>query len=632
MALSVNVSVEAAQEYQVQEITYDGQEIYTQPLSMSENLTKLAHKIDFGKVDDDDSQDHLESTPNFCGEEQKELVTFQPSLWPWDSVRTKLRSALTEISVLVDVLNIAKEKRYMVLDPVSQDPPEVKNVAILVAKKKGLVSAAAIIQKGAERLRISQAEGKNRSLSDFHLELLNMRQKWRLRKQGSLILGDLSYRSVGSRFWQNGTYEVTKSEQPNTTVTSLSPGGPQVPRPSALKVTLPSELEGNSYIHVVIQKDTETIAAGDFTSPFISPIHSDSHWMNKLEGAQNVLFCKELFSQLAREAVQLQPSIPNLVVGNQITASLFPGVQLCFSLCHLTAQDKSKATILPAPLENKAVLEHSLYQLLREHHHQNIHLPTPHPVTGTLGVSKRRQIAGPEALDRHTLMESCKTNTWLEQIIEQTQHTILRLRTMYIIDTYASENKDPLIVAHWASLSSPTCSSVKINIMTHGYETIYRTPLVIHVERKTLKAVCRDGRVMNLSYEPQELTYLLMSQVSQHQVNAVQCLAKVMGWKVLSSSSHVGVGPVEPIGNASSVVMASSTGDRVIAIRCGPQTDIQVSVSSSPQEQDFYPSTLVRDRKWQNLSGSFREVALEKMEGKNFLNKMENLMACLTTC
>ena len=45
-------------------------------------------------------------------------------------------------------------------------------------------------------------------------------------------------------------------------------------------------------------------------------------WSTKLEKAQNVLFCRELFASLAREAVQLQASIPHMVVGNQITASV----------------------------------------------------------------------------------------------------------------------------------------------------------------------------------------------------------------------------------------------------------------------------------------------------------------------
>ena len=43
----------------------------------------------------------------------------------------------------------------------------------------------------------------------------------------------------------------------------------------------------------------------------------DMHWQKKLEAAQNVLFCKELFAQLAKEAIQLQAPIPHMVVGNQ---------------------------------------------------------------------------------------------------------------------------------------------------------------------------------------------------------------------------------------------------------------------------------------------------------------------------
>ncbi|XP_055950781.1 mediator of RNA polymerase II transcription subunit 17-like [Argiope bruennichi] len=630
--MSVNVCIEAHQEYQVQEITYDGQEIYSQPLSMSENLTRLAHKIDFVKTESD-QQTSADSTE----EDSKELATFQASLWPWDSVRGKLRSMLTEVCVLVDVLNIAKEKRYMVIDPVAQDPAEAKPLVAVLQKKKALSNAAAILMRGSERLRESQSETiRTRTLSDFHIELLHMRQTWRLKKIGSNILGDLSFRSAGSRYWQSGVFEVSKNEVPENPPPPpvLPASGPPV-RHNAIKVTLPNELEGFSYIHVSIQMDNETIASGELTIPLSgsSLSQTEVHWQQKLEAAQNVLFCKELFSQLASEAVQTQSNIPNLVVGNQITTSLFPGVQLIIGLCHTTVQDRVKGTTSSTQTrEHKPVLEHSLHQLLRELHYKAIHHPMPHPTTSALGISKRRRLAGPEASDIETIRRSIEYETLLEQIIKQTRHVVLRLRTMMIIDTFACEIKDPLIVAHWLCLSSPTLSSVKINIMTLGYETMCRTPLVIHVEEKSLKAICRDGRTMSLSYEPEELRYLLMCQASQHQVNAAQALAKLMGWKVLSSGINLGVGNVEPTGNASSVLMTSPAGDRVIALRCSPKNGIHVSVSFSPQTTDFYPSTLVRDRKWQNLAGSFREVTLEKMEGRNFLNKLEHLMACLTPC
>ena len=63
---------------------------FFRPLSMSENLSKLAHKINFFK---DESEE--KGKPTSEGEretdEEKVLAPFQPSLWPWDSVRNKLK-------------------------------------------------------------------------------------------------------------------------------------------------------------------------------------------------------------------------------------------------------------------------------------------------------------------------------------------------------------------------------------------------------------------------------------------------------------------------------------------------------------------------------------------------------------
>lgn len=97
MTTSVNVSIEPLDEYHVQEISYDGQEKLIQPLTMSENLTKLVHKIDFSKPVESVEEMETDAVNNGLDEqdktvtENKELASFQPSLWPWDSVRNKLR-------------------------------------------------------------------------------------------------------------------------------------------------------------------------------------------------------------------------------------------------------------------------------------------------------------------------------------------------------------------------------------------------------------------------------------------------------------------------------------------------------------------------------------------------------------
>lgn len=84
-------------------------------------------------------------------------------------------------------------------------------------------------------------------------------------------------------------------------------------------------------------------------------------------------------------------------------------------------------------------------------------------------------------------------------------------------------------------------SCVKIHISTHGYDAVCRTPLIIHVGEKSLKCICRDGKVMNMSYEPQELRDLIFCHINQHQILAVQALAKTMGWQALGNSNHLGL-------------------------------------------------------------------------------------------
>ncbi|GLD52820.1 mediator of RNA polymerase II transcription subunit 17 [Lates japonicus] len=121
--------------------------------------------------------------------------------------------------------------------------------------------------------------------------------------------------------------------------------------------------------------------------------------------------------------------------------------------------------------------------------------------------------------------------------------------------------------------------------------------------------------------------------MSQHQVHAVQQLAKVMGWHVLSFSNHVGLGPVESIGNASAVTVASPNGEYAISVRNGPESGCKVLVQfPRSQTKDLPKSDVIQDTKWSHLRGPNKEVHWSKMEGRNFVYKMELLMAALTPC
>ncbi|XP_069495385.1 mediator of RNA polymerase II transcription subunit 17 [Ambystoma mexicanum] len=638
---AVRISIESASEKQVQEVGLDGSETYLQPLDMSQNLARLAQRIDFSCGSGGEEEAGGSPTSRDWGasepEDEEGLVKFQPSLWPWDSVRNNVRGALTEMCVLYDVLTIVKDKRYMTLDPVSQDglpPKQNPPVLQLLSKKKSLVGASHILLKGAERLTKSVAETQeNKRQRDFNSELLRLRQHWKLRKVGDKILGDLSYRSAGSLFPHHGTFEVIKN-------TDLD-WDKKIPDDYCpLDVQIPSDLEGSAYIKVSIQKQAPDIGDLGTINLFKRPLPKSKpgapHWQTKLEAAQNVLLCKEIFAQLSREAVQIKSQIPHIVVKNQIISQPFPGLQLSISLCHSSNDKKSqKPTLEKQSTEDHLyVLEHNLHQLIREFHKQNLSSSVmPHPASASFG-HKRMRLAGPQAFDRNEINSLQQTEGLLEKIIKQAKHIFLRRRTARTIDSLASRIEDPQIQAHWSNINDVYESSVKVLITSQGYEQICKSiQLQLNIGVEQIRVVHRDGRVIILSHQEQELQDFLLSQMSQHQVHAVQQLAKVMGWQVLSFSNHVGLGPVESIGNASAITVTSPSGDYSISVRNGPESGSKVMVQFPRcQIKDLPKSDVLQDVKWNYLRGPFKEVQWNKMEGHNFVYKMELLMAALTPC
>ncbi|XP_002734608.2 mediator of RNA polymerase II transcription subunit 17-like [Saccoglossus kowalevskii] len=167
--------------------------------------------------------------------------------------------------------------------------------------------------------------------------------------------------------------------------------------------------------------------------------------------------------------------------------------------------------------------------------------------------------------------------------------------------------------------------------MSNGYETIGRTPLQLVVGVDNIKIICKDGRVIQLSYEEQEIKNFLHTQITQHQITSIQALSKVMGWQVLQSSTHLGVGHMEKIGNAAGIMMISPTGERVLAIRNGPNSGVRVAVQIPKNQQNGTESRsdVIVDPKWDNLGGYFKEVDMDRMKGRNLVNKIELLMAAL---
>uniref|UniRef100_A0A8C5XMH2 Cofactor required for Sp1 transcriptional activation subunit 6 n=1 Tax=Microcebus murinus TaxID=30608 RepID=A0A8C5XMH2_MICMU len=531
--LAVRNSIESACEKQVQDAGLDGTETYLQPLSMSQNLARLAQRIYFSQA---------------WGSEEEEAAGAEGDTHDWAGAGSSADQDDEEESLDVAVVTCWS----------STNPIE-----------------------GGQKLTKSVTENKENKLKrDFNSEFL---QHWKLRKVGDKILGDLSYGSAGSLFPHHGTFEVIK----NTDI-DLDKKIPEDYCP--LDIQIPSDLEGSTYIKVSIQKQAPDI--GDLGTvnlfkrllPKSKP--ASPHWQTKLEVAQNAPLCKEVFAQLSREAVQIKSQIPHIVVKNQIISQPFTSLQLSISLYHSSNDKKSQKS--QSPEDHLCVLEHNLHLLIREFHKQTLSsVMMPHPASAAFD-HKRMRLSGPQAFDKNEINSLQSSEGLLEKIIKRAKHIFLRSRTAATIDSLAT---------HWSNINDVYESRVKVLITSQGYEQI-----------------CKSIQ-LQLDIGEQELQDFLLSQMSQHQVHAVQQLAKVMGRQALSFSNHVGLGPIESIGNASTIIVASPSRDYAISVRNGPESGSKIMVQFSRNH---------------HLHGPFKEW--NKMESRNFVYKMELLMSALSPC
>lgn len=705
--INVPIRIEPTDEYKIQEISYDGQEKTIPPLSMSENLSQLIQRINFTQSIDE-LREELEKKPSKTDgivdedsddsdERARPSTQSAGPIWPFDSMRTKLRTALTEICVLNDVLAIAKEKKYMVFDAVNPNQTDQRPIVAMMAKKRALASAAQVLMDGAQTLRPTGTTSTDMNLNfgesmlststptqhkttdtanepDFYKELKEMRQSWRLKRVGTTILGDLSdFRPVGNqRFLANSKFEVIRTN-PAT----------RGPSNQALAVKVPSDLEGEAYIQVSIIEN-EDISLVDLCSTSNGRSYESEKattWQKQLENAQNVLFCKELFCHLAKQAVEYQFVIPTTVTGNQIILALFPDIKLYITLVHKTPNTKSsrKPTEGMKKLQrkHKQVFEHSLHRMFRDFH--------AHYLRKLQGRDVPRE-SGPCAMDKQTMLKTSSQESSLDRIVQQAQHLIMRHQTIEVIDTFASKTRDPLIISHWFCLNSPTTSIVRVDIVSHNNEILGRSHMLIYVGTRQLRVITRDCKNMVLGYEPDELRHLLVWQSCLHQFIASDKLSKLLGWYTLILDHNVNVTRQDISSTAFSLVICSSNCSYMISMKFGPQYGLSVEVAQFKDTLNASSNGLTAGKgggvtnssggvggvsaslssmsgaalddgfgldngingtilgslsnngahnekslsKFQDLVENFREVDWNIMQGKDFLTKLELLMAALT--
>lgn len=672
---SVNLSIEALTESKIQEITLDGRESYYRPLTMSENLCKLATKIDF-LAEEEGRSDEEED------DEDSKKQLFQNQQWPWEGIRNHLRQSLTEMNVMIDVLTVTQNKgppmkegvppsenrKYMMFDHAPKEFPPLKLPLQIPAKKKGLNAAAEILLSGEKRLKTAGEE----ALRDmnFHFQLLKLRKYWRVRKVGTKVLGDLSYRTAGSDFWHSGNFEVLKKtlddceeQQPPNPYSNSNARIFKNKIAYPFEVEVGADLKGSATLRFSIcRKNLKAFGSDNQVSPQSSfsvnePLtnYNDPAWHKTLCAAQHVLYCRELFNCLAKEAVQLRTSCtltPFLVVGNKIIASIFTDTELHIEFLYNSIEQNKNQTVSSDDLnEDIYSLKYAAMKLLQKQHHSHLHIPPPHPSSATLGLTDVQRKASTRSYILSQLQTMAKADevVLIEKLVNMAKHWELKRRVCKVIDSIEHSIQDPYFQAHWSVVGNTTETSVRIVISSAGYEACNRTLVEMFVYTTSIKVVQKAGRSVMLSSSMHHIKDYLLSLICSHQLSTIQEVSVILGWTVRHFSLHAGVSPMPPLGNVGSVMVVSPSGSNSISVRCwleyetsshstqvkyevyaqGPRMESDDTAIITPRSHLNTDQNIIKDPKWSLLGGEWREIDWCKLFGKHFIQKFESLLVFL---
>ena len=660
---NVKISLQSLSETKIQEIAYDGRETFIQPLSMSESLTDLANRIDFLAEEEAEK------------DEEDDTVTFQPKQWPWEGIRDHLRRAQIEMNVLTDVLAIAQNKprlqakdpqdapdagRYLMIDLAPRDPEPSRLGLQLVTKRRCLLAASKILLSGIDRL--NKAEKQTSGLTSYHADLLKLRQRWRVRRVGEKIVGDLSFKSAGSDFWHSGVFEVVKKpyEDPESIIDDDEVELKQVysfadAKVSPIKVNVSSDLRGYAALSVTIRDKSTSVGTVCGQSTVTYHDVKDSQlaglnepvWHRKLCNAQNILFCRELFARLSKEAVQNKSkgtASPIVVIGNKLTTRIFPDVELCVELLFSKTLPPPQQTANPGAVFS---LKHALMHLLLEYHWKRLNIPPCHPLVSVLGVSARMRMDAVGYRNFDQLKQSAEKNrlSFVDSLVSMAKLYEVRRRLASVIVRVAAQFQDPCLQAHWSLNASPYESSVQVTAANIGFESCHKSAVLYRATPAGIKVLYREGRSSKLSADGTDIYNNLVSVIALHQLVTVQVLARSLSWAVLHFTPYSNLGAGLKIKNRGTLLIASPTGLTNVGIGCNEyakgriEYDVHVQYTKAHDKAlqgqaevdgvHSNESSPLKSDKYLPLGGSWNEVDWPALQGRHFVSKMETLLTSL---
>ncbi|XP_065668338.1 mediator of RNA polymerase II transcription subunit 17 [Hydra vulgaris] len=585
----LKISVERLLEQEVEEINRFGEEKYVKPLTLSEELTHNAERIDFYEgqfIDIEDSDKSIDGDKNDVKQKS-----------PWEKIHSKLRISLSEICVLFDVLQCINLKKYLVLDRVSQNPEVPKPTVQMLDKRKLLARAGALISNGAamlhkEYFQKNHSDVKNIEETEYYSQLMKLRQHWRVKKIGTQIVSDISLKTSGSKFWHPGFVEIKMANQENCEYDKM------------FSANVSSDILQDSYINIKVI-DSKYNIFSETSSTFLFKIVKNTTpiWKQHLMKGQEYLFNKEIFFNLASEAFKV--AFPGVEVLNETIKFLIEDAVVIVSLnpyytdCETTS--KKITSYLSTPADN---LRLELYQLQFKNYmlnmisHDNNQKQLNNSIFNTLLSSKQNANLSRTSI-LNEFVDAAKHQVWIN-----------RLKKYFI--KKSNGLIEPKLVVHWSVISNfSTLASI-----SYFYQTT-QTRMLISVAQNEIKINFLDFTVVRLPFDIESLDYVIDLDICNSIADHISLLCQKHRWKSIKYQS--------PDKNKSQVRYCITAYlpslNRYLKFVVKEINEVLVEVSSTCKDDNF-----LLDESFDKVCVSYEQVCWSSIAGETLTEKVESLL------
>ncbi|CAF3241365.1 unnamed protein product [Rotaria socialis] len=625
--LSTNVTIEPCLEPSVYEYSLDGEKVKSTQ-SMSDHFTKILSRME---LKDLHSEDTVVESSN---EEERRIANGAKNTF--GTFFEQMRQANIEVCALYDILSLVMSRRYFNLSANVADMDENLNTAnprqrelltrqnqdILrkswVSKRTSARQAADVLLSSYERfMKIINTTSGN--LENFHAQLSNLRQRWKIRKQANTnkYLGDLSFRSAGSFYPYKMQFEVTKADSHKRTHTN------------SIDVIIPEELQVRVILKIEIEtKDGEILLRTYSTMMANDTIMNtnDNSYDSILENAQRTVFLKELFSQLCREASDITNIIQPAVMRNSIQCWILSDVLMTISLLRASEFDASTQNEQTLCGANIGLLEYSLCALLRQQFLRNFHYSQLKPSTLMLGVPALRRIAGVNAFNYNQLKSISENKSILQTIIDLSQHQVVRARILNVLNNLAT-TCDINMTVNISAFSSTTSTFGRVHIIVPGYDLLCRWSYMFQIEECQVK-IQYKSHLIEFQHHIEEVQRFFINQLACFKFTTACTLAKIFGWSIVGSTMAPTVGRLTEI--QFSAQLDHSNISTSVGIRIGDDLQLQVAVRKRREQND---DTLMDDGSNERIGASkgikYDPINLDDYCGTSTLQKFEMFISGL---